>query len=531
MKNNKLFVMLWIMLAILLAALDQTCLSTAIPQIARDFNWLWHISWIFSAYMLSSTAIVPIYGKLSDLFGRRLLFIVWILTFIFWSILSWFSQDMFHLIISRAIQWLWWWAIMVNSYAAIWDLFPPHERWKYQGFIWWAWALASVAGPLVWWWLTDTISWRWIFLINIPLGLIALLVIVNLFPKIHEHKTWKSIDYFWAISLISGIVCFLLATIWWWNTYPWGSTVIIGLYLATIILLWAFYRFERLAHDPVMPLNFFSDKTFTVTNICTFLVSVWLYWSTLYIPIFAQNVIWYSATNSGLILAPFSIGIAVSWAITWIIVSRTWKYKRLASIWLVIASLWLFLLSQINIEMEYLDLMFRLVLTWIWIGITMPIFSIVIQNAFSHNKVGTVTWAHQLFKSIWGTIGIAIWWCALNNQLLSNLHKASNPNLIEQLNALKFTLWLEKLDIEIFQQLLSMAWESKIQSLWWINLTEYGPLLKQIFSDSLGNIYLFAAFLMLSSFIISLYLPNIPLRKTNKTALKEIWIELKNELS
>ncbi|MFA6001604.1 MAG: MFS transporter, partial [Thermoleophilia bacterium] len=271
--KSRVIAMVGVMLAIFLAALDQTIVATAMPQIVKEFQGLEHLSWVFSAYMLASTVTIPIYGKLSDIYGRRVFFVAGIIIFMAGSIMSAQSHSMLQLILFRAFQGIGGGAIMVNAIAIIGDLFTPAERGRWQGLIGGVFGIASVAGPLVGGWLTDNISWRWIFYINVPFGILALAVLIIALPKIKTAAVRRSIDFAGAMTLGLALIALLLAFVWGGSQYAWGSVQIVGLFAATALLLALFALIENRAEDPVLPLSLFANRGLNVSVIVTFLTS------------------------------------------------------------------------------------------------------------------------------------------------------------------------------------------------------------------------------------------------------------------
>src|SRR5437763_76551 len=315
-----------IMLATLLAALDQTIVATALPKIVSDLNGFEHLSWVVTAYLVASTVTVPLYGKLSDLYGRRRLFLVAITIFLTGSALCGLAQTMGQLIAFRALQGIGAGGLIPLSQAAIADLFPPRERGRYQGYISGMWGIAAVAGPLLGGTLSDHASWRWIFYINLPLGLIALVVVMRTMPgvsHIREHR----IDYLGAALLSGAITAILLATVWGGTTYPWGSWEVLATAGAGVALAVAFGVVERYAPEPLLPLQLFRNKIVAVSCAAGLVIGALLFAVTIYAPVLMQDVLGSSAPNSGALLIPLSAGWVISSVIVGQIIARTGRYK------------------------------------------------------------------------------------------------------------------------------------------------------------------------------------------------------------
>jgi EmrB/QacA subfamily drug resistance transporter len=302
------------MLGLLLAALDQTIVATALPRIVADLHGLDHLSWVVTAYLVTSTVTVPLYGKLSDLYGRKRLFIVSIGLFLVGSALCGAAQSMTQLIAFRGLQGLGAGGLIPLTFAVIGDLFSPRERGRYQGLTGAVWAIAAVAGPLLGGVLTDSVSWRWIFYINLPLGGIALLVVattMNISFTRREH----TIDYAGAAVLTAATLCLLLGAVWGGQNYPWQSPEVVGLFVGGAVLALGFVALEQRAAEPIIPLGLFRNPVFAVTNVAALLIGGALLVALVYIPLFVQGVIGGSATSSGVVLIP----LLLAWVATSVI--------------------------------------------------------------------------------------------------------------------------------------------------------------------------------------------------------------------
>jgi EmrB/QacA subfamily drug resistance transporter len=395
-----------IMLATLLAALDQTIVATALPKIVSDLNGFEHLSWVVTAYLVTSTVTVPLYGKLSDLYGRRRLFLVAITIFLVGSALCGAAQTMGQLIAFRALQGIGAGGLIPLSQAAIADLFPPRERGRYQGYISGMWGIAAVAGPLLGGTLADHASWRWIFYINIPLGLVALVVVMRTMRSqthIREHR----IDYLGAALLSGAITAILLATVWGGTSYPWGSWQVIGTAAAGIALAFAFLFVERRVPEPLLPLELFRNRVVAVACAAGLVIGALLFAVTIYAPVFMQDVLGASATNSGALLIPLSAGWVVSSVIVGQLVARTGRYR----IWPIVGSslvlLGMILMTTIGTGTTLATVSAYLVLVGIGMGVMFQVYVIAAQNAVPVSQIGVTTGQLNFYRSMGGSFAVA----------------------------------------------------------------------------------------------------------------------------
>ena len=325
-KRRTLIVFFGLMLGMLLAALDQTIVSTALPRITNDLGGFEHYSWVFSAYMLGATVTVPLYGKLSDIYGRRPLFLIGITLFSTGSVISGLATSMGMLIAGRAVQGLGAGGLIPLAIAAIGDIIPPRRRGKWQGFTGAVFAASSVLGPAVGGWLTDNGSWRWCFFVNLPLAAVALAVVWFGFVR-RPAPAKHSLDYVGALLLTTGAASGLLAAVWGGTQYPWTSPIIVFLFVAAVVLTTAFVLWERRAEEPILPLDLFEGRTFSAATVASFAVGAAMFGAIIYVPLFVQRVLGESASASGAVLTPLMLGIIAASIVAGQLVSRTGHYR------------------------------------------------------------------------------------------------------------------------------------------------------------------------------------------------------------
>lgn len=540
-QRSKWAILSGVVLAMLLSSLDQTIVSTAMPTIVQELHGLEHISWVFTAYMLGSTVTVPIYGKLSDIFGRRNLYLAGIGIFLIGSVLCGLSQNMTQLILFRGLQGIGGGAMMVNSFAIIGDVFPPAERGKFQGYIGGVFGLSSIAGPLLGGWITDNASWRWVFYVNIPLGIIAIVVLASTLPKIAAHTRDKKIDWWGGFFILTTLVPLLLSLVWGGSVYQWSSWQIISSLTVAIISLVIFIRIEKSISNPILSLQLFQNKVFLVSVCALFLTSMGMFGAIIYIPIFSQGVIGGSATHAGLVLTPMMLALITASTISGQIISRTGKYKMLAIAGTAITVAGLFYFSTIGIHTTNIALITRMIVLGIGLGSTMPIFTLAVQSAFPKERLGEVTAGSQLFRSVGGTVGTAILGGIMNSRLTTQMGRLQNEPFVAQLKQFDNGNTASHFDGSFIQTVLSQDAQqhfrdmlSKVPAPYhesaMNNFNHFIASAKASFSNAVDGVFLVAACLMIAALIIVFFLPEIPLRKSERPAMEETGIMLEDEL-
>jgi len=396
-----------LMLGMLVAAVSQTIVSPAMPIIVAELGGIEHYSWLATAAMLAAAVVVPIVGKLSDIYGRRSFYIGGLVVFMLGSILSGLAQDFWWLVGARTIQGLGMGALMTLSQTIIGDIIPPRQRGKYQGYMGAIFGLTSIAGPLVGGWITDTWGWRWLFYAGLPFGVVALVFIVKYLHLPHAQRK-ASIDVAGILTLSGSLVAILLATSWGGSTYPWGSTQVIGLYVVGALLLAAFIPIELRAEEPVLPLRLFRSSIFTFSNIAGLGVSMGMFGAIFYIPVYAQGVLGVSATNSGAIVIPMSVAMIVVGIVAGLLITRTGHYKPfvVAGTLIMLAGFWL--LTRVHFGSSQLELSLAMVVVGVGLGAAQQTFTLVVQNSVDRRDLGVATAATQFFRSAGGTVGIAV---------------------------------------------------------------------------------------------------------------------------
>jgi len=428
-------VMVAVMSGLFLAALDQSIVGTALPHIVEEFNGLSKLSWVITAYLLASTISVPISGKLSDLFGRRKMISIGIVVFVVGSMLTGISWNMLSLIVFRAVQGIGAGVLMSNAFAIIGDLFAPAERAKWQGLFGAVFSISSVVGPLLGGYLTDNFSWRWCFYINVPVGLVAFALIARHMPDVKRPDEKPSIDFKGAVLLSLGLMTGLLGLSWGGAEYPWKSWQVLSMLAAGVVFLTAFIKSQHRKDNAILPLDLFKNPIFRISTIMLFLVGMAMFGAMVYLPLFAQDVQGYSATNSGIILLPMVLGLTVASLLNGQLISRTGKYKKVAVFGAFTMTGSMFWLSTLSVSSSRWDLTGRMIAMGIGVGITMPLFNLVVQNAFDQSRLGVVSASAQLARSIGSTVGVALMGSLLNHSLAERLGNLSDDKFVQAAKA------------------------------------------------------------------------------------------------
>ena len=398
-----------LMMVMLLAALSQTILSTALPTMVGELGGVDHMSWIITAYILASTVMMPVYGRISDLLGRKPILLAAVVLFIVGSLIGAAAQTMGVLIAARVVQGLGGGGLMILSQAAIADVVPARERGKYMGVMGAVFAVSSVAGPLLGGWLTEGPGWRWAFIINIPLGILAFTA-VAVFLRIPRPERGESlhIDYLGMVLLTLATTTLILICTWGGQQYDWLSPQIIGLALATIVGVTAFIVTESKVKDPVIPLSLFSDRNFTLTTVAGLMVGIVMFGTLGYMPTYIQMAKGVDATTAGLLMTPMMGSLLVTSIVSGQVVSRTGRYKFFPLIGMVITGLGLWLMSTMTASDPMWKLCLFMAVFGAGIGLSMQILVLIVQNSFPNRMVGTATASSNFFRQVGATVGSAV---------------------------------------------------------------------------------------------------------------------------
>ncbi len=421
-SNRKTIIFIGLMLGMLVAAVSQTIVSPAMPVIVAELGGIEHYSWIATSALLASAVIVPIVGKLSDIYGRRGFYIAGLVIFMLGSILAGVAQGFWWLVAARAVQGLGMGTIMPLAQAIIGDIISPRERGKYMGYLGGVFGVASIGGPLLGGWITDNFSWRWLFFVNLPIGIAALTFIIAYLHLPHTPSK-HSLDYVGFVTLAIGLSSVLLATSWGGTQYPWGSWQIISLYLVGALSLAVFAINENYTEEPVIPLRLFGNSIFTLSNVANLAIAMCMFGAIFFIPIYAQGVIGVSVTNSGAVLIPLTVSMILVSILIGRLITQTGRYKGFVLAGILVMGLGYYLLTRLEYGSTQTELTVDMIVVGLGLGAVLQTYTLIVQNATSRSDLGVATATTQLSRSIGATLGTAIFGTIMTSGMRTEVPK------------------------------------------------------------------------------------------------------------
>ncbi len=423
-----------LMLGSLISSLNMTLVAPALPTIVAELGGIADYSWIPISAMLASTIVVPLAGKLSDVYGRKPLYMTGIVVFAVGSALSGVAPSFWFLVFARFVQGAGMGFIMPLSQAIIGDIISPRERGKYQGMMGASFGLASIVGPAAGGYITEHFTWRWLFFVNLPIAVITLIVI-GVYMHVPNERRRHRIDAWGSITLSLGISCLLLATVWGGVQYPWASWEIVGLYATSALLLAAFVRIELRAAEPVLPLHLWKSSIFTFSNIASIGVAMSMFGAIFFLPIFVQGVIGNSVTNSGAILVPMLLAMIATSVASGQVISRTGRYKLLLLAGLVVMGAGFYILSTFDVHTTNREAVEAMILVGLGLGVSMQTYTLIVQNSVSRHDMAVATSATQLSRSMGAAVGLAVLGTVFSQGMTASMAKYLPPAVLQKMQA------------------------------------------------------------------------------------------------
>ena len=509
-----------VLLAMFLASLDQTIIGTAMPRIIADLGGFSHYTWVASAYIIASAIVMPITGRLTDLYGRKTFYVVGLLIFLFSSVACGLSRSMTQLIVSRAAKGLGAGMMMATGFAVIGDLFAPAERGRYVGLGSGIFALSSVIGPTLGGFITDTFSWHWVFFINIPFCLAMIVLFLLYFPQLRPAVRRHRLDVAGILALVLVIAPAMLALSWGGGEQGWRASQLRWLFGLSLLMFLLFLLIESHSSEPIIPLAIFREPIVAVSLTVTLLTGFGLFGSVVFIPLFFQGVLGASATVSGNYLTPMMLGLVLGSIVSGQLLSRAGgHYKLQGIVGLAILALGMLLLGRMGVVTTSGQAIFFISVAGIGLGVTMPLYTIAVQNAVPYELLGVATSVTAFFRSLGGAFGLAILGAVMHKRFAAELiahlpdglrEAISLPQLLGMVNNPQALVHPEK------KSLLKAA------------LAQVGPqgaelfeallqAMRQALQAALSRVFFVALLVIVAAFVVNLFLKEIPLRREHKT--------------
>lgn len=515
-RRQIVLTMVGVMLAMFLGSLDQTVVGTAMPRIIADLGGFAHYTWITTAYLVTSTVVLPIMGKLTDMYGRKYFYIAGLGIFILGSLLCGLSQTMTQIIFFRGFQGIGAGIMVANAFTVVADLFPPAERGKYVGLVSGVFGLSSIIGPTLGGFITDSLSWHWVFYINIPLGIITIVLFALFFPNLRPDSLKHHVDYAGMSALVIAVVPLLLALSWGGVEYPWLSAPVLGMLALSVVAAVIFFIIESRSEEPLLPLGVFKNGIVAISMAVIFFTGLGMFGSIIFVPLFFQGVLGLSATASGSFLTPMMLGVVFGSFVSGQALSRAGGHYRIQGIFgLAIMALGMGLLSRMSPDTSYVRAVVNIMVVGFGLGITMPIYMIAIQNAVPYNVMGVATSMGAFSRSMGGSFGLAILGSVMTSrfaaEFVGRLPAAVKAVLPPQLlNSVTHNA----------QVLISPEAQAQLKNLF-SQLGQQGATLyeqtfralREALSSALTGVFVIGLTVILGAFVVNLFLKEVPLRK------------------
>ena len=505
-----------VMLAMFLSSLDQTIVGTALPRIIADLKGFEHYTWVATAYLLTATIMMPIVGRLTDMYGRKWFYIAGIIVFLAGSALCGISQNMTQLIMFRGFQGIGAGVMMANAFIVIGDLFPPSERGKYQGLTMAVFGFSSIIGPLLGGFITENISWHWIFYVNIPLGILVIAAFIRFFPNIQPVRVKHQLDYLGMTTLVLCVVSLIMG-LSWGGVYDWGSPHVIGSLALSAVLLPVFLVVESRAPEPIMPLGIFRSRVVDVAVVARFCIGMGMFGTIIFVPLFFQVVLRQSATNSGIVLMPMMLGMVVGSTLSGQAVSRLGGHYRIqALIGLAVMSVGIYLMSGMTAKTTYASAALNTAVTGIGMGIALPLFVIAVQNAVPYRIMGVATSSVQFFQSIGQAVGLAVFGSIMTTHFASNVASHMTSEIADALASSGTTM--SSLGSTLEAVLLDPKELAQLQPLLGSQMEPFLQIVREALASAITDVLVIGTGVIIAAFVVTLFLKEVPLRRSHGPA-------------
>ncbi|MDP7102749.1 MAG: MDR family MFS transporter [SAR202 cluster bacterium] len=510
-RRTVVLTMAGVMLAMFLASLDQTVVGTAMPRIIADLGGFDRFTWVTTAYLVASTTIVPVVGRMTDMYGRKKFYIVGIAVFVVGSVVAGQSQTMNQLILSRGLQGLGGGTIMAISFVSIADLFPSEERGKFQGLMAGVFGLSSVLGPTLGGFITDNLSWNWVFFINVPIAVPIIVLFFKFFPDTRRagSENDRQLDYTGMASLVLAVVPLLLGLSWGGVQYEWGSVQVVGALVFGGVMTVVFVVVESRTAAPIMPLTIYRNRMVSVSLIAIFLTGFGMFGAIIFIPLFFQGVLGASATSSGSFLTPMMMGVVFGAAISGQLLSRMGgRYRIQALIGISIMTTGMYLIGSMDETTSFGTAVGFLIVMGFGLGTTFPVFTLAVQNSVSFSVMGIATSATQFYRSIGGMLGLAVLGAVMANRFASRLAETITDELAQAVPQAQ----LEALQANP-QALVNPEALASLRG----GFEQAGPegavmadqlvaVLKAALAEAIGDVFMISVVVVASAFVATLFL-------------------------
>ncbi len=504
--RTKLFILAAVLVGLFLAALDQTIVATALPAIVADLSGIRLLAWVSTGYLVASTTMVPIYGKLSDLYGRRLIVLFGIVVFLAGSALCGIAGTMLQLILFRVFQGVGAAALTSTAFAVPADLYSPAERARYTGYFGVVFALSSVVGPYLGGFLTDALSWRWVFYVNVPVGVVALFLTITKMPPLRSgHRL--PIDWTGTALLVAAVVPLLLALTFDKRVYPWSSPLVVGLFAVAVVAAGLFLAVERRAPSPVLPLDLFGNRTIAVVSMASVFMGAAFMGAVFFLSLFMVNVVGVSATAAGTTLMPLTLAVVVGAMGSSQLVYRVGRYKGVILVGFAVAVVGYVLLATMDTAVTRWGVTWRMIILGMGLGPAMPLLNLAVQNAAPYGKVGAATAARQFFMQIGSVVGLALFGVVLANVVAAEMRAGFSPLLAQLPPAVRSQVNLQQVaagrpdGAASVQDSLPPQVRSAARS-----------VVRRAFAAAVTRIYAYSAVVLAAALLVLVALPETPLR-------------------